>query len=690
MESVSLIDVSSEDDFLIATNDNPSDPRPSGNHELRKVSFFLESIKNLEGENPVKMSKQLEQSPELSESPELKRARSGKINLRKSLAWDSAFFTSEGVLDTEELAIVNSTFRRAEGCKLPEIQEDLRKSSESTSTLDSENYALDNLEVDLFDNLRASIQMSIGKRDKASSSVTDAAHLGSVKKVDLPHKMKPTVNMKRDVVSKQQLHYTSKEAITGVKAAAKGSAQSNSLSRPPRVEPKPMSMVPSFKSSSGSIQLKDNTRKASSGGVIRPSVVVSDKTNGNSSSVTARTNSSVKPAPGSQSGTVVFLKTSSSYSSPVSSSSDSAGKSPLEPSRKRSALRNSDHSLSGSTTKTPSRTPKSRHGPSNAIHPPICANSTFRFSSKISPHSSIDSVLSESSSSASNTIKPSNSVESLGASSTCSSCSLAVASDVDFSHASYSDMHLFTIGQSCVRKETSGSLSQNQNIARASNGTRASNNVGSRCSKPSGLRMPSPKIGYFDAEKTIVHSSNKLSQTSLRSSLVKSTTETSNIIAGPNKLKSTKIPSVRPAAQPVAMNFANSTKESPPNQQNHLTRPASPISICQHSESAQLHWDLPSHTSKDNHNVVFTSAEVAEMVHPASAATIQTDGQGRMENIHLVSNTSEKENLSPVSETNGATQELTSEGKNISMVEIMGKKICSLSLSETSNIVYGD
>ena len=44
----------------------------------------------------MKMSQQWEQVPEMSESPEQMRAKSGNVNLRKSLAWDSAFFTNEG------------------------------------------------------------------------------------------------------------------------------------------------------------------------------------------------------------------------------------------------------------------------------------------------------------------------------------------------------------------------------------------------------------------------------------------------------------------------------------------------------------------------------------------------------------------------------------------------------------------
>ncbi|RRT55914.1 hypothetical protein BHE74_00049048 [Ensete ventricosum] len=109
----------------------------------------------------------MEQALNLLESPEHNKTKTGKCNLRKSLAWDSAFFTSEGVLNHEELAIVNSTFKKTEACSLPTILEDARKSTESTSTLDNDSWALENLEVDLFENVRASIQMTFGAGEKA-------------------------------------------------------------------------------------------------------------------------------------------------------------------------------------------------------------------------------------------------------------------------------------------------------------------------------------------------------------------------------------------------------------------------------------------------------------------------------------------------------------------------------------------
>lgn len=88
------------------------------------------------------------------------------------LKWFLSLLMHIGVLNTEELAIVNSTFRKAETSALPEIPEETRISSESI--LDIDNWALENpnLEVELFENVRASIQKSLGKSDNASNTTS--------------------------------------------------------------------------------------------------------------------------------------------------------------------------------------------------------------------------------------------------------------------------------------------------------------------------------------------------------------------------------------------------------------------------------------------------------------------------------------------------------------------------------------
>ncbi|KAJ6325383.1 hypothetical protein OIU76_012463 [Salix suchowensis] len=79
--------------------------------------------------------------------------------LRKSLAWDSAFFTSSGVLNAEELSLVNGGFRPSEAHLLPGIEE-VWGSTELNSTRNTASYSLASLEIDLLDNMRAFMQKS--------------------------------------------------------------------------------------------------------------------------------------------------------------------------------------------------------------------------------------------------------------------------------------------------------------------------------------------------------------------------------------------------------------------------------------------------------------------------------------------------------------------------------------------------
>ncbi|KAJ6350109.1 hypothetical protein OIU78_006320 [Salix suchowensis] len=96
--------------------------------------------------------------PSQSAGPEGKSAID-ECSLRRSLAWDSAFFTSSGVLNAEELSLVNGGFRLSQGHTLPGIIE-VWRSAESNSTRNADAYSLASLEIDLFDNMRSSMQKS--------------------------------------------------------------------------------------------------------------------------------------------------------------------------------------------------------------------------------------------------------------------------------------------------------------------------------------------------------------------------------------------------------------------------------------------------------------------------------------------------------------------------------------------------
>ncbi|KAJ4845891.1 hypothetical protein Tsubulata_026857 [Turnera subulata] len=102
----------------------------------------------------------------------------GDCSMRKSLAWDSAFFTSAGVLDSEELSIVNRGYKKSDAQMLPGIEE-ICRSSESNSTMDSISYSLESLEIDLFGDVRASLCKS-GKASYHGATSTGKSRRGRV------------------------------------------------------------------------------------------------------------------------------------------------------------------------------------------------------------------------------------------------------------------------------------------------------------------------------------------------------------------------------------------------------------------------------------------------------------------------------------------------------------------------------
>nr|XP_051211638.1 uncharacterized protein LOC127329135 [Lolium perenne] len=97
MEALSLIDVSAEDDFLLGLASPPQHPNP-----LPGAAPGASVVAHPAGGSPAAEAAgrvldpggATEQGPERAESPKRRKPK-GAVNLRKSLAWDSAFFTGE-------------------------------------------------------------------------------------------------------------------------------------------------------------------------------------------------------------------------------------------------------------------------------------------------------------------------------------------------------------------------------------------------------------------------------------------------------------------------------------------------------------------------------------------------------------------------------------------------------------------
>ncbi|GMI96538.1 hypothetical protein HRI_003323100 [Hibiscus trionum] len=152
---LSLIDVSAEDDCLI----DSISPRSSGKGtENRPVRFSLDPGDLEISSGLFEEARELEEPPGSLQQDKTRKHR--KNNLRKNFTWDNAFFASTGFLESEEWCSTLGGNENGEIYRLPGIQEDVNGSFESLLTLefDSETLTLEDPEVDLFEDIRASIQ----------------------------------------------------------------------------------------------------------------------------------------------------------------------------------------------------------------------------------------------------------------------------------------------------------------------------------------------------------------------------------------------------------------------------------------------------------------------------------------------------------------------------------------------------
>uniref|UniRef100_A0A1D1Z0C6 Uncharacterized protein n=1 Tax=Anthurium amnicola TaxID=1678845 RepID=A0A1D1Z0C6_9ARAE len=496
LERVTLIDVFSEDDILISpSSSSPGAPKPPGPSEADKSPMKYQA----------RCSMQVDQVPLPADSPKLKPTTFCKYNLRKSLAWDSAFFTSEGVLDPEELADVNTTFRKVQTCVLPGIQEEPRKSSESNFSCDS--WVAESTEVDLFENLQASIQKSQTKLDKDVSLSHSSSTLSSGK-IDVmaidsnidsvscsafenghlrsQDKMKPSVVSKKHGLSGQRSVKLSGGTANHPQAVTNESREKLSL-RPPRT----VSRLPTpdrQPAASGRVHPKLKTEEVllvfNNVGNSQPVTGSKKLVSGNSRSVTSGFNPSVR------------------------------GKASLENSTKKTSSRKAEQPSLKSANVCPVRDSKSRYGARNAKAP-------LKYSSSISPHSSIDSLASESSSSSTSIVrKPTDSPNTIDSGS--SSPGQGAPSDY---YVTYDNSGRVPEDEREVKASSGSHLLANSTF----NATKCSiSGYGGKEVKPSGLRLPSPKIGYFDAEKPLPHTSSRYSRRCTQVSLFPKTSGLNN------------------------------------------------------------------------------------------------------------------------------------------------------------------
>ncbi|KAK9985451.1 hypothetical protein SO802_030402 [Lithocarpus litseifolius] len=507
---LSLIDVSSEDDSLLFNSSfSESFRRSFSENEGHGSVELMESADANTLEDTFGTFEHMEQVPQPSESKEPEMTtKNRKYNLRKSLAWDSAFFTSAGVLEPEELSSIIEGVESVEKHKLPGIQEEIHRSAESISTLESlesESLTLEGLEADLFEDVRASIQKSsaasnvANARSKAAPGVTGIQSIRSSKKVDFVsrNKIKAKSTSNKANVGLQGPGKMTKP-VFGVPHASQTFAkrgEPTSLAKRPKVgKDCPSSTTLTKRASMGGHHVKivkDDIRSAIGRGAIVPKLPAS----GGLRNVVPRPTESSKSSSLGSSNATKTLPTSSSFDSSGSASDNSSISTQNSMKRKIESGTGNPPSF-GSTSKTPSRTPsrtpsinKAQSGSSHLSH----LMSVPKLTPNTSPASSISEWSSESSSSCSTVKQMSNNSRVSFDTTSCKGISI----DSDVTHVLESQKNCNEQGSVGHETHVTGLLGQC--VKRASIGSGALLHPAS--AKPSGLRLPSPKIGFFDGAK---------------------------------------------------------------------------------------------------------------------------------------------------------------------------------------------
>ncbi|KAK8540139.1 hypothetical protein V6N12_046431 [Hibiscus sabdariffa] len=501
---LSLIDVSSEDDCLI--NSPLRDPlipqSTEKGSETKTVRFTvdLESVEISSGSH--ESHEEAGKAKEALESSEQKKpSKNGKYNLRKSLAWDSAFFTSEGFLEPEELSNMLRANEKGQIQTLPGIEEDVNKSYDSLTTLDSETLTLESLEADLFEDVRASIQKSnkvsvtANSTSKKELKITDGKTVSSSRKVELTTQDKT------------------------VKSVARSGESTSYLHKPPKVL-----------SSAGP------SPKRVSLGAKNAGMEKDIKT------VTGRGSTVLKTPLGGARNIVPMPKPSSK------SSSCSPSSSKTELNSSCSSLESCASVLSNRTSKSSLNLIKHKNGSRIVPKSKIQAgssklttflNSSTKISSSISPASSISEWSSESSSS----ISAANPSYTFVRASLSSGSRKGPAINCDAHEVLDSQNH--PTGQ-CSQgdgAEVTGSLNECEDKVSAGTGKL----LHPASMKPSGLRMPSPKLGFFDGVRSSGRTPNgsMLSHPGVPSGLPKIGAKITSPSGSLNKAKIRKLQPVR-------------------------------------------------------------------------------------------------------------------------------------------------
>ncbi|KAJ9559069.1 hypothetical protein OSB04_013683 [Centaurea solstitialis] len=612
--SVAAIDDS--DNFMIDLSSSSSstliDDRSSGPGNA--TSYEQLGTVGLDANKAVDMahtSEQIEEMPKLLETPEPeKTGKNGKFNLRKSLAWDSAFFTSDGVLDAEELSTMIEGGDKGVKHQLPGIEEEVYRSMESISTLESDNLTLESLEAELFEDIRASIQKSSMASNLNNSSIkvssgkkdSQAKGSNSSKKVDLDNGkrvcyyapwLKAVVNflLLAARIKDQTSSIPQPKMISRVKSTSTSTLTTKRASLSVNPAKKDQDIVKQAHVIKGTQPAKTTTAQGSKiTGVIGPRRGV-PKPSLNSTSSSLRSSNAVKKDPS--------RPTSSCGSSGSSSGNDVKSSTTTLSRRKADPKTGKLTAGSTSTPKTPSRVGvKNKAPPANSR---LSSHSVLsNLSASISPASSISEWSSESSSTTSTTTRKSVSRARLDAGDSNRSL------DGDAFDVAALSMH--PTGRNSnhngnqpglVPPSQSGSLSRPPSV------------------QPTGLRMPSPKIGFFDGGKSGARTPNGTIRSQGR--LPTGVSKTGTTTCSPTNSNGVKYGKLLPPKTSAAVHTnlkPNPQKTTPkPSQEQPVTKPKT------------------SSASKGTKSGGVVSADVSD--HKSEIKTVSTEGSESESSLNI-------------------------------------------------------
>ncbi|VFQ92094.1 unnamed protein product [Cuscuta campestris] len=480
--------------------------------ENQKEPICLELFENIEGQeesDTYPCDEKDDTFPEICETIEPESPKwKGNFKFRESLAWDSAFFTDAGVLEPEELSRMIKRTENGDKHDLFGIDEDVEQSTGSFTIYGSDDLNFWQLKTDSCEDIKASTNESC----KLSNLMISSSHVTSSKEVNeatsalnevdyTKNKLVPKVSPKRTIGAQtSRVSKSQQKQFCAIQGSGKSVAETSSQlmqantrttdSKSFLGSSKRTSKVNSVSAAAG----KGTTRDAkhfkmvhangklstgSSNGTEAPKVVPLN----NARKVLLKPATSVRPPSIGSSASTRNVSRSSS-SSTASTLSDRTAKSTSSVARKVESK-----SVGRPAVNTPSQIPLK-----NDVSLRNSAVGAYVMSSKMSPGISPGSSLT----SCSEWSSTSSTSRSINKRSNGSRTSLDTSRSVD-SYSPASDLSNHPSQRHTSAKSVTRTALRSGSVSKP---LRQNTLSQAASKKPSCLRMPSPEIGFFDADKS--------------------------------------------------------------------------------------------------------------------------------------------------------------------------------------------